>query len=99
MLQDDELLVTNTGSNGLNGLYHASDLEGASEESNPSDAESISDTNNSSSVNNGKKIISSIRSTFNLSGAVKNMLQVQFTMIKDDDTYALKRKDIGLVGH
>ena len=65
-----------------NGLH--SDLEAASEaESNPSDAESISEsnnyqTNNCSSVNNGKKIKSSFRSTFNLSGAVKNMLQVQF---------------------
>ena len=82
MLQDDELLVTNTGSNGHNGLHHANDLEAASDESNPSDAESISDTNNSSSVNNGKKIKSSFRSTFNLSGAVKNILQVKFIVIK-----------------
>ena len=65
-----------------NGLH--SDLEAASEaESNPSDAESISEsntyqTNNYSSVNNGKKIRSSFRSTFNLPGAVKNMLQVHF---------------------
>ena len=65
-----------------NGLH--SDLEAASEaESNPSDAESISEsnnyqTNNCSSVNNGKKIKSSFRSTFNLPGAVKNMLQVHF---------------------
>ena len=70
-----------------NGLH--SDLEAASEaESNPSDAESISEsnnyqTNNCSSVNNGKKIKSSFRSTFNLPGAVKNMLQVQILKIYD----------------
>ena len=80
MNPDWNLTKTDIVHSSPNGLH--SDLEAASEaESNPSDAESISEsnnyqTNNCSSVSNGKKIKSSFRSTFNLPGAVKNMLQV-----------------------
>ena len=80
MKSERNLTKTDIVHSSPNGLH--SDLEAASEaESNPSDAESISEsnnyqTNNCSSVNNGKKIKSSFRSTFNLPGAVKNMLQV-----------------------
>ena len=89
MLRDDELLVTNNG-NGGGGL---SDLE-VSEESSPSDAESISDQTNIF-VANGKKIKTSFRSTFNLPGAVKNMLQVHYkstyrvSQVKLDETKRL----------
>ena len=73
MLRDDcELLVTNGNGNGI----VEGDLE-VSEESSPSDAESISDQTNIF-VANGKKIKTSFRSTFNLPGAVKNMLQVHY---------------------